>query len=92
MACSKPLNFENVMDIMHCPRKLTEFLTDHNLLFSFNGQCSVCVHGRLILRIDNSTRDGFTWRALTGGVVTKFRFGNTVLSLVLSYLCLLLPE
>jgi len=62
MACSKPLNFENVIDITRCPRKLTEFLSDHNLLFSFNGPCSVCGCGRLILRIDHSTRDGFTWR------------------------------
>ena len=40
---------------------LTEFLSNPNLLFSFNGLCSVCIRGRLILRVDNSTPGSFMW-------------------------------
>ena len=62
MECSKPLNFTDVIHLTHSEIKLTEFLRNHGLLFSFDGPCDHCADGLLVLRVDNSTRDRFTWR------------------------------
>ena len=74
MACSKPLNFETVVDITHCNIKLLEFLRENNLIFSFEGPCNVCVNGQLHLRLDSTTREGHTWQCTNRRCTHKVSF------------------
>jgi len=74
MACSKPLNLRNLLEITRSDSELVEFLRFNNLLFSFEGSCEYCVNGLLVLRVDNTTRDGYGWRCTNRRCTHKVSF------------------
>ena len=62
MACSKPIKYKNLLELTHSKDEFIAFLKEHKLIFSFEGPCGSCVNRQLILRVDNTTRDGYRWR------------------------------
>jgi len=87
VACSKPLNFKNVINILHCPRTSTIICFFHLTdcaVFAF-----VDIWFYVLIIPLMSILCGV---ALSGNAITKFPFANTVSSLIVSYLCILLSK
>ena len=62
MACSKPFDFERIIDLTRCKSVLRDFFCTNNVLFNFNGLCNRCHKGQLYLRHDKSAAGGLMWR------------------------------
>ena len=62
MACSKPIKYDDLIDITRCEDNLAAFLRSQNVLFSFEKPCDRCGKGRIHLLKAKGQCDGLTWR------------------------------